>query len=95
MVEQPQANPKPHPIDFLALLFVAIGAGAEMSDMLPAKFSGVLVALAVFARLYTKWIGSQQQRDALVEGKQAGVELKIDLEQIRAVKAEPVATLQK
>lgn len=92
MVEQsqPQANPKVHPVDWLTLACVTIGAAAVFSDMLPPKFAAVLVALRVLTSTYTKWLGSQQQRDALAEGAAIGQELKEEAQVLTAPKAEPI-----
>ena len=90
MVDQSQANPKVHPVDYAALIFVLIGAAAEMADKLPPKFSSVLVALAIAARVYTKWLGSQQEQDGLAEGRQVGAELKESVDVLTAKKADPV-----
>ena len=95
MVEQPQANPKVHPVDYIAFILMLISAIAMYANELPPKFAGIVMALGFFARLYTKWLGSQQDKDAVVEGEQAAIELKSDLEVLKAVKAEPIATLQK
>ena len=90
MVDQPQPNPKPHPVDFIALALVIIGAGAQMAGMLPAKYSGAFMVIALAARVYTKWLGSRQDKDALDEGTQLGEELKGDVEIMQARKPEPV-----
>ncbi len=90
MVDQAQANPKPHAIDYIALALMGIGAAAECVDMLPSKYAGVIMFLGFVARLYTKWAGSQQDKDALQDGISAGQELKQDLDVMKAKPAEPI-----
>ena len=90
MVDQPQANPKPHPVDYIALILLTIGAAAQAANEVPAKYAGFLYALAFAARIYTKWIGSQQQAEALSDGKELGQEIVRDIEVTKAVKAEKV-----
>lgn len=86
MSDTPQANPKPHPVDYVALGLIVLGALAEFADVLPPKFSGALMVLMVGARLYTKWLGSQTDKDALAEGTSVGADLKSDLKVIEAKK---------
>jgi hypothetical protein len=90
MVAPHQANPQPHPVDYAALGLVIIGAVSELTDMLPAKYSGLLMAVALAARIYTKWLGSRQDGEALAEGQEAGQEFQTDIAVMKAVKAEPV-----
>ena len=86
----PQANPKPHPVDWLALLMVGLGALTQFEGILPVKYVGPILFAYALAKTYTKWLGSREQKDALDEGRELGQELQTDLEVMNAKKAEPV-----
>lgn len=90
MATEAQPNPPNHPLDYLAFVLLALSAAAEFTDMMPAKYAGITMALYAMAKLYTKWLGTQQQKDALSEGTQVGGELKADLNVAKAKKADPV-----
>ncbi len=90
VVPQPQPNPKPHPVDYVALGLLVIGAAAQFAYALPPKYSQLLTTVAFAAGIYTKWLGSQQERSAFTEGQQAGEELKTDLAVMQAKPAEIV-----
>lgn len=89
-MSEPQPNPPNHPVDYLAFALMALGAAAEMTDFLPSKYAGGLMAVYALAKLYSKWAATQPQKDALVEGQQLGQELKSDIKIIGAQKAEKV-----
>ena len=83
---QPQANPKPHPIDYLAIGLLLIAAVAQLASILPAQYSGAALALFAIARTYTKWLGSQQDQAALAQGEALGKDLQGDLSVMTARK---------
>ena len=89
-METPQPNPKLHTIDWIALGLAVLAAAAEMADMLPAKYEGIILGLYALSKTYTKFLGSQQQKDALAEGAAVGAEIKTDIEVAKAPKAQPV-----
>jgi hypothetical protein len=90
MVNQPQANPAPHPIDYMALALALIGGSYMFSGSLPPKYAGPLMAVYAACKFYTKLLGSRQDRDALQQGEALGQEIQTDLAIASAKKAEPV-----
>jgi hypothetical protein len=83
-------NEKPHLGDVMSLLIAICGAALELSDLLPAKAACAVFALAATLRVGVKFLGSQKQKDAFVEGQDLGKELKPDIQVLTAKKAEPV-----
>lgn len=73
-----------HKFDVAGLILVILGVLAEMSDVLPSKYSGIVLALFAVARLGTKFgVGSSAQ---LNEGQELGNELKSDIKLVEAKK---------
>lgn len=73
--------------EIFTLAVIAIGAAAEFADMLPSKYGGALLFLWAIVRAYLRVTG---QREEIDQAQSLGAELKGDIEQARAVKAEPV-----
>ena len=86
----PQANPKPKSADYLAILILVVYGFAEFADMLPSKYQGLVVALAVILRVYSKWLGSKQDTDAMQDGTAMGRELRDAADIMKAKRATPL-----
>lgn len=91
-MDTPQPNPRLHAVDWVALALAVLAAAAEMADMMPAKYAGIVLGLYALSKTYTKFLGSQQQKDALAEGASVGAEIKTDIAVMNAPKAQPVDT---
>ena len=91
-MNQPQANPTPHPVDYIALFCLLIGAASSsgLAEALPAKYAGFLYLASGLCVTYTKWLGSRQAKDALTEGQELGQDLKTDIAVMSAKPGEPV-----
>ena len=92
----PQANPAPHPIDYIALLCLLVGAASSSGivDLLPSRYAGFLYLFSGLCVTYTKWLGSQQDRNALTEGQALGADLKLDIEVASAKPATPITPVK-
>lgn len=83
---QPQPNPKLNKVDYFEIFCVAIGALSMLADLLPSKYFGEIMILSKLLTMYSKFLGTKEQIDALQQGQELGKELKQDISIMEAKK---------